>query len=382
MVNTWRAWWLGDMAGDLLVAPLLLAWTGERSERAPEQARRVVEALLLAGLVMVATTGVFFAPERGAGLAYTYVVFPPLIWAGLRFHQRGATLAGAFVSLVGVAATAAGHGPFVVERLAESLQHLQAFMAIMAVTALLLAAAASERERATAARDQMLAIVSHDLRSPLTTAQLSASILARPQSDEKTRLNAERVLAATDRMESLLSNLLDLAALEAGRLELRSERLDAGALALEAIDLQRPIAATRAQTIDCQAGPLALHVLADRERTLQILSNLIGNAVKFAPGSSAIAIRLAPDADYVRFSVADRGPGMSREQLPHVFERFWRASRSKEGLGLGLSIAREIVEAQGGRIWVESSPGAGSTFFFTLPRAGDSPEPASEPVTA
>jgi signal transduction histidine kinase len=205
--------------------------------------------------------------------------------------------------------------------------------------------------------------------------------LASPVDAASVRKHADRVAHAAERMESMLSNLLDLAAIESGRLEMRRQRMDAGAAVREAVELMRPIAAERGQTLDCDAEA-SLHVVADHERVLQILSNLIGNAVKFAPESSPISVKVKSTDGEVCFSVIDRGPGLFPDQLTRVFDRFWRASRTSAGLGLGLAIAREIVEAHRGRIWVESSPGAGATFSFTLPRAPESKSPAAEPVTA
>jgi signal transduction histidine kinase len=379
---TWRAWWLGDAAGDLLIAPLLLSWSSDAPWRWPSF-KRSVEIIAFSTVLLVLTFAVFFNLLPGVVFAHSYVLFPPLVWAALRHRERGATLATVFVCAVGVWATATGRGPFATDRLASSLLHLQAFMAIAAVTALLLAAAVSERERAVAARQQLLAVVSHDLRNPLSSVSLSATALLRALPDDATasRQHADRIRGAVERMESLVNSLVDLAAIESGRLEMRPQRLDAASVAREAVEFMQPIAATRSQTIDC-SGVDGLYVLADHERVLQILSNLIGNALKFAPGSSAVSVRVEATSDVVQFSVIDRGPGMSRDQAARVFDRFWKATRSTEGLGLGLAIAREIVRAHGGRIWVESKPGSGSTFYFTLTRSTPPPGPATAPVPA
>jgi len=368
---TWRAWWLGDAAGDLLVASLLLAWTSGTAWRKLLRPLRLVEIVLLAGALAIPTLGLFCGLFPGAGLAHSYLVFPPLIWAALRFRERGSTLATILVSALGIWATARGHGPFATARLATGLLHLQAFMVIVAATTLLLAAAVHERERAVAARQAMLEIVSHDLKNPVSSIRLSAEGMLRilPADAESVRHHAERIARTVDRMGSLVRNLLDLSAIEAGRLEIRRVRMDAGAVVREAVELMRPIAAVRGQTIETEGEGGGLPVDADHERVLQILSNLLGNAVKFAPESTAISLRARATDDSVELSVSDRGPGLSREQLARVFDRFWKGKRGGEGLGLGLSIAREIVEAHGGRIWVESSPGAGATFSFTLPRA-------------
>ena len=109
---------------------------------------------------------------------------------------------------------------------------------------------------------------------------------------------------------------------------------------------------------------------ADTARLLQVLSNLVGNAIKFTPRGGVITVRIEPLGDEVRFAVRDTGPGIAPDQVPHIFGRFWQANRKdRRGIGLGLAIAKGIVEVHGGRIWVESTLGAGSTFYFTIPVA-------------
>ena len=149
-------------------------------------------------------------------------------------------------------------------------------------------------------------------------------------------------------------------------------RIAAHALVAEAVDMLRSLATS--SSIDlvleetCDDLP---HVCADVHRVQQVLSNLIGNAVKFTPRGGRIVVRCSRAPREVRFEVRDTGPGIPAEYLPHVFGQFWQASRSdRRGIGLGLAIAKGIVEAHGGKIWVESEPGEGSSFFFTLPSVG------------
>jgi signal transduction histidine kinase len=124
-------------------------------------------------------------------------------------------------------------------------------------------------------------------------------------------------------------------------------------------------------------------VLADGSRVLQVLSNLVGNAIKFTPDGGSVRIACAADGESARFSVTDTGPGIPPEQIPQLFGRFWQAdSADRRGVGLGLSIAKGIVEAHGGRIWVESRVGAGSTFHFTLPLVAPEAREAPVPVGA
>jgi signal transduction histidine kinase len=134
----------------------------------------------------------------------------------------------------------------------------------------------------------------------------------------------------------------------------------------------RPLAAGRSIHLESGVDAGLPRALFDSARILQVISNLVGNAVKFTPMQGRVSIRCERATDEVRFAITDTGPGIPPEQLPHIFGRFWQANaRDRRGVGLGLPIAKGIVEAHGGRIWVESKPGAGSTFYFTLPVARD-----------
>jgi signal transduction histidine kinase len=129
-----------------------------------------------------------------------------------------------------------------------------------------------------------------------------------------------------------------------------------------------PLAKERGVQLSVESAGEPVNVLADKERVSQVLSNLVGNALKFTPRGGAVTVLAEGLGDLVRLSVADNGPGVPPDHLPRLFERFWQAKRvSREGTGLGLYIAKGIVEAHGGRIWAESAPGNGSTFHFTLP---------------
>jgi signal transduction histidine kinase len=155
--------------------------------------------------------------------------------------------------------------------------------------------------------------------------------------------------------------------MDAGRfaVELRPEPLEE--VVEEALALAAPLASSKEIALAATGGPLGGEIPCDRERVLQVLSNLVGNALAFTPRHGTVSVRLALREREVEVAVADDGPGIAPEDLPHVFERYWK-SRSRRGTGLGLAIARGIVEAHGGRISVESRLGAGSTFTFALPR--------------
>ena len=223
-----------------------------------------------------------------------------------------------------------------------------------------------DAQRAIRARDEVLAVVSHDLKNPLESVLISASLLLRAPDPAQVRRYAETVHRSAARMDRLIRELLELSRMDAGRftVELRPERLEG--LVEEALALLAPVAQERGVALSASGTPLADLVPCDRERILQVLSNLVGNALSFSPrgGRVSVALSLADGEAWVE--VADEGPGIPPEDLPHVFDRFWK-SRSR-GTGLGLAIVKGIVDAHGGRVQVESRLGEGATFAFTLPR--------------
>jgi signal transduction histidine kinase len=161
---------------------------------------------------------------------------------------------------------------------------------------------------------------------------------------------------------------VEVVALEAGTRVLHLECVDTGALLRAAAEMYAGLAGEQEVALGVDVPPEVPDLRADRARLLQVLSNLVGNALKFTPRGGAVRIGAEAAGELVRVWVSDTGPGIDPEHLPRLFERFWQARRGdRAGLGLGLSIAKAIVDAHGGRIWAESTPGSGSTFSFTLP---------------
>ncbi len=217
-------------------------------------------------------------------------------------------------------------------------------------------------------REEILAIVSHDLRNLLSQTLLGASFLAETTSDESTLATIGIVRRSAERMNRLVGDLLDFANVSAGRLAIAPRPARAMALVREALALLAPAAADSSLELRAEVRDDELEVVCDPGRILQVLSNLIGNAIKFSPPGSGIAVRVESKPGELWFSVADSGRGIAEDEQRHVFDRYWRANgASTPGSGLGLSISKGIVEAHGGRIWVESEVGTGSTFFFALP---------------
>ncbi len=226
--------------------------------------------------------------------------------------------------------------------------------------------------RASQLRDQTLSIVAHDLRNPLATIlmHLSAQKLRSPKLERRSQNPAEGIHRAAKHMDRLIQDLLDVARVEAGQLTIERSRLSAGRLIVEAVDMQRPLVSSSSLELRVEVGSHVPEVWGDRDRFLQVFENLIGNAIKFTEAGGRITVGASSRDDEVVFWVADTGCGIASENLGRIFDRFWQASRAgRQGAGLGLPITKGIVEAHGGRIWVESTAGSGSTFLFTIPRA-------------
>jgi len=370
-----RAWWIGDMLGDLVVAPLLFVWW----QRPPFRPRPLMalEALLLAS-ALVGFSVLVFGNLYGGGmgiLRQSYMLFPLLVWAALRFGQYGAATSVFVVSGLAIAGTAMGFGPFAGKALADSLFGLQTFMGVAAATVLLLGAAIAERNRAVDARDEFLSIASHELRTPLTALSLHLQALFRrlqgtgkgPSREEMQQAveSANRLLS---RLAKLISELLEVSRVAAGRLQLTREQVDLLALVRESLlRLERPLADADCR-VELQAdGTLTGHW--DPDRLDQVVDNLISNAAKYGAGKPVV-VRLRDLGERVVLEVADRGIGIDRADQARVFERFERAVSRRRfgGFGLGLWIARRVVEAHGGTLTLESELGHGSTFTVNLPR--------------
>jgi signal transduction histidine kinase len=239
-------------------------------------------------------------------------------------------------------------------------------------------AARAEAEAAVAARDELLAIVSHDLRNPLSAILTGAAVLNRTTSDgaqgELVHKSARAIIRSAERMNRIIADLLDLAQIEAGQLAVEQKPEDVAAIVREGIEMLHPLAVKLELKLDGSVSA-GLRVHCDRGRVLQIVSNLVGNALKFTPKGGAIVIDAQALGSEAHFYVRDSGRGISEEDLSRIFDRFWHSSKNnRQGIGLGLSIVKGLVEAQNGRVWVESALGVGTTFFFTLPLAKPMPE--------
>lgn len=221
-------------------------------------------------------------------------------------------------------------------------------------------------------RDDFLAIVSHDLRNLLGGVVMSATLIAKkvPETEagEQILLETRRLQRYAARMNRLVGDLVDVASMDAGKLAVSPARGDARALIAEAAEMFQEAATGKGLSLEAEPAEGPLLAEFDHDRLLQVLANLVTNAIKFTPHGGSIQLRGDRGERELRFSVSDTGSGIPGELLEAVFERFWQVGKNdRRGLGLGLYIARCIVEAHGGRMWAESELGEGSTFVFTLP---------------
>lgn len=233
-----------------------------------------------------------------------------------------------------------------------------------------------EARQAARARDEMMSVVSHDLRNSLHAALLSVELVldvspvVTPHSPPWKRIAAVR--RSLQHMHRLVQDLLEVDRIGRGRLVVHPERLVPARVATEVEEVFGPLARQSGVRLEVRVAGDAPTIVADPARVVQVLNNLISNALHATPAGGAVEIMIEPEAHgWVRFQVTDTGSGMSEQELEQVFDRFYQgASARRTGVGLGLSIVRGIVEAHGGRVWARSRPGAGSVFSFTLPGEG------------
>jgi len=389
--STWRAWWLGDAIGAVLVAPLVLVWATKPPAIPP--AYQLLEAGALTLAVVTAGLLLFVVPATRNGVPFNqaYVFYPLLVWAAVRFGQYGSVSLTFLISVIAIWGTALGHGPFAAATLHASLSALQTFMGVTAATFLVLGASTAERDRAvediSAAHDvaananrakaDFLAVMSHELRTPLNAIAGYAELLALgidgplspKQSDAVARIRSNQA-----HLLELIDEVLSFAKIEAGRNRLTVERVTVA----EAFDNIDPLVLPQLQKkgLRLDRGPVdeGLSVQADPAKLRQILLNVVVNAIKFTPADGQITLGATRVGEDVVLSVADTGIGVSLDKVPHIFDPFFQVdtkmTREYSGVGLGLTIARDLARAMDGDIRFESEVGKGSVVSVTLPSGG------------
>ncbi len=373
----WRDWWIGDTVGDLTVTPALLALRDASGRfRRPSLGSLV----LVLGAVLVSVIA-FAQPASSMTSDYPvhYLVFPFVAWGALRFGVRGSSLVVVAVAAVAIASTAEGLGPFIAYGQEEPLLLLQLFVAVMAVTGLLLGAAVVERDEAHEAlklqdkrKDQFLATLAHELRNPLAPIVAAAHVLRAKAGDPTAAQRLEQVLTRQlAHLTRLVDDLLDVSRITSGKVQLERSEVDLSAVIHAALEMSVPSSQSRGIQIEVDLPSEIVRVNGDFTRLVQVVYNLLGNAVRYGKDEGRIWLRLRADEEEAILTVRDDGVGMSAEVIEHAFELFAQGPSTGRGagLGIGLTLVRQLVELHGGRVRADSAgPGTGSEFEVRLPR--------------
>jgi len=259
-------------------------------------------------------------------------------------------------------------GPFVTSDLSQSLLLLQLFIAVLAITVLIISAIVAERKDADQRKDDFIALTSHELKTPVTSLKMFTQVLAHKlqklgEADISSSLS--RMDVQLNKLTRVIQDLLDASRLNLGKLEYNIEAFSVNNLVSEVVeDMQR---VSEKHPLSLKFQPIQ-EIMGDKDRIRQVLINLINNAIKYSADGEKIVIIVTQDEGSARVSIQDFGIGISKAHQNKIFERFYQASKNRSsGLGVGLYICKEIIERHKGKIWVESEENKGSTFYFTLP---------------
>jgi signal transduction histidine kinase/CheY-like chemotaxis protein len=392
--DIWITWWLGNAAGAMLMTPLIVLWVMRQDQQWSRQ--EVRETVLLWVATGTIGAAIFLHPTLSR-IPLAFVCFAPLVGGALRLGPRELSAAVGLLAVIATAATAMGHGPLLLATPNESLLVLQAFLIIVALTALPLSALTVERrsllereraaralaDAASRAKDEFLAIVSHELRNPLAAISTAAAALdTGALAPRHSARMVESIRRQAKTLARLIDDLLDIGRATGYKLVLRKEPLELACVVQGAVD-----ALVAARALDPQRIELALEPVwidGDPARFAQIVENLVDNALKHTPAGRRIAVTVRADGHHAELRVEDEGSGIRPELLPSVFEPFFQAEqgldRSTGGLGLGLTLARRLAELHGGTIEAASGgQGRGSSFVVRCPRLA---APAATPAAA
>ena len=383
----WVTWWLGDATGDLVFTPLVLLW-GLRSKPSwkKHEAVEVSVLLMLLGLLSAVVFGGWLEISA-KNYPVAFICGPVVIWTAFRFTQRE-TATGIFIlSVIAVWGTLHGHGPFVDQTENQSLLTVQAWTAVLAITAMALSAGMAERRRieeelqqqksivegANRTKDHFLAMLSHELRTPLTPV-ISAleSLETEPAQTDDTRASVAMIRRNIELETQLIDDLLDFTRIARDKMQLRFGPVDAHLAVSNVAEICRAEAKSKRLHVHLNLRAKNYHLSADTAKFQQIIWNLLKNAIKFTPEGGEIVISSRnPSETVLTISVRDTGIGMDPEIMQRIFDPFEQGNRSFEhrfgGLGLGLAISKSLAQAHGGTLTAQSDgPNRGATFTLSM----------------
>lgn len=371
---TWRAWFIGDAISFVIVASLIFVWKKKLSFSIE---RKRLGELILFILVMILSAMIVFGGLFGifpSGFPITFLVFPPLLWVSLRFGQKITITTVFLLSLFAALQTLHGLGPFAIGRISGRLLLLQSFIGIIGVTSMIVTAIEAERRKLDARKDEFISLVSHELKTPLTSLKLFNQMLQTlfvERKFTKELVYLEKMDKQLNHLQMLIDDLLDMSKVQRGKLEYHEKYFSLVKVVTETVkDMQ---AITPSHTILLKTAVLEKDdtVFADQDRVYQVLINLLTNAKKYSPNARKIHITIASINNDIVVSIKDSGIGITEDAQEKIFQRYYRAhdraNSTIPGLGIGLYISSEIIKRSGGKMWLKSKEGKGSTFSFSLP---------------
>jgi signal transduction histidine kinase len=395
----WMTWWLGDIAGDLVVAPLILLWSVEPRWHFNRKETLEAGALLVLLVILAETVFGGWFPIWARNYPIAFICGPLIIWTAFRFSQRE-TATGIFIlAAIALWGTLHGYGPFVMETDNQSLLILQGWAGVLTLTSMTLAAAMAERRRAEAvieeqksvveaanrAKDNFLAMLSHELRTPLTPVIAALDALkSEPLESSETKEALAMIRRNIDLESQLIDDLLDVTRITSDKLQLQLAPLDAHQAITNVLEMCESELNGKQLHLTLDLRAEAHHVVADAPKFQQIIWNLLKNAIKFTGPEGVITIsssNQAPQSLTIR--VTDSGIGIEPEMMGRIFNRFEQGDRSFQrrfgGLGLGLTISKSLAEAHGGTLVAESAGRDRGTSFLLKMNAVPPRERAGEP---
>jgi len=394
----WVTWWLGDTAGDFVVAPFILLCSIASTRHWNRRDAVEVGILLLLLLVLAETVFGGWFSISARNYPVSFICGPVVIWMAFRFTQRE-TATGIFIlSAIAIWGTLHGSGPFVMETENQSLLTLQAWTAVLMITAMALSAAMAERRRVQVAieqqkaaveaanrtKDNFLAMLSHELRTPLTPVIAALDALeTEPARSEESKASLAMIRRNVELESQLIDDLLDLTRIAKDKLQLKFAPLDAHETISSVVEICRGEADTRKLRVHLNLRAGAHHVSGDAAKFQQIIWNLLKNAIKFTGEDGEIIISSSnPEPQLLAMSVHDTGIGIEPEIMERIFNPFEQGERSLQrrygGLGLGLAISKSLVQAHGGTLTAKSEGrDRGSTFVLVM-RTVPSPQRSAE----